>query len=163
MKRAIQLILLMVSLPLLASAQTSEYSRGLGYAYFSPGVTSPSSVTWAHVGVGGEGFFTKYLGAGAEVGYLTPIRSFSDGVGTLSPNFVVRFRAKDEHNKIEPFVTSGYILFFRNGHANGYNFGGGVNYWLKDHIGLRFEFRDNVWTSGGVIHYLGFRIGATFR
>lgn len=163
MKRAIQLIFLMVSLPLLASAQTNEYSRGLGYAYFSPGVTSPSTVTWAHVGAGGEGFFTKYLGAGAEVGYLTPIRSFSDGVGTLSPNLVVRFRAKDEHNQLEPFATGGYTLFFRSGHASGYNFGGGVNYWLKDHIGLRFEVRDNVWTSGGVIHYLGFRIGVTFR
>jgi hypothetical protein len=81
----------------------------------------------------------------------------------LSPNLVVRFRAKDEHNRVEPFVTGGYTLFFRWGAANGFNFGGGVNYWLKDHIGLRFEVRDTVWTSGGLIHYLGFRIGVTFR
>jgi hypothetical protein len=65
MKQAIQLIIFMVSLPLLASAQTNEYSTGLGYAYFSPGVTSPSSVTGAHIGAGGEGFFTRHLGVGA--------------------------------------------------------------------------------------------------
>ena len=30
----------------------------------------------------------------------------------------------------------------------GLNFGSGVNYWLKDRVGLRFEFRDNVWAPG---------------
>ena len=163
MRRAMQLALLMISLPLLGSSQTRDYSNGLGYAFFSPGVTSPGTVTWAHMGVGGDGFFTKYVSAGAEVGYLTPIQNFSGGIGTLSPNLVVRFRAKDEHNRLEPFATGGYTLFFRTGHANGLNFGGGVDYWVKDHVGLRFEVRDNVWTLGAAIHYIGFRVGVTFR
>jgi len=163
MKRLIRTLFLLASLPLLASAQSSDYSKGHGYAYFAPGVSSPSSVTYAHVGGGGEGFFTRYIGAGADLGYLTPIRSWSDGIGTLSPNLVARFRAKDKNNKLEPFVTGGYTLFFRSGTASGFNFGGGVNYWLKDHVGLRFEVRDNVWTQYATIHYVGFRVGVTFR
>ena len=163
MRRLVGTILVLVSLPLLAAAQTDEFSRGHGYAYFAPSVTSPSSVTWAHMGGGGEGFFTRNLGAGAEMGYLTPMQSWSSGVGTFSPNFVVRFRAKDGNNKIEPFVTGGYTLFFRSGADSGFNFGSGVNYWLKDRVGLRFEVRDNVWTQGGTVHYVGFRIGVTFR
>ena len=163
MKRGTQLALLMMAMSLLGSAQTKEYSKGDGYAFFSPGVTSPGTVTWGHLGGGGEGYFSRYLGVGAEVGYLAPMQSFSSGIGTLSPNVVARFRAKDERNKVEPFATGGYTLFFRSGHANGFNFGGGVNYWLKDHVGLRLEVRDNVWTLGETVHYVGFRVGVTFR
>ncbi len=114
MKRLISTLLVLVFLPVLASAQASDYSKGHGYAYFAPGASSPSSVAYAQVGAGGEGFFTRNLGAGVELGYLTPMRSWSDGVGTLSPNLVARFRAKDENHKLEPFVTGGYTLFFRS-------------------------------------------------
>jgi len=124
------------------------------------------SAAIAHVGAGGEGFFTKNLGLGADVGYLTPMRSWSDGIGTFSPNFVARFRAKSDENKVEPFVTGGYTRFFGDGSANGVNFGGGTNYWFKDHVGLRFEVRDNVMIPPSMdltVHHVGFRIGLTFR
>jgi hypothetical protein len=91
------------------------------------------------------------------------MRSFSGGVGTLSPNFVARLRAKDKKNKLEPFVTGGYTLFARAGTSSGLNFGGGVNYWFKNHAGLRLELRDNVWTSHVTVHYVDFRVGVTFR
>jgi len=163
MKRLISTLVVLVFLPALGFAQASDYSKGHGYAYFAPGASSPSSVAYAHLGAGGEGFFTRNLGAGVELGYLTPMRSWSDGIGTLSPNIVARFRAKDKNHKLEPFVTGGYTLFFRSATASGVNFGGGVNYWFNDNVGLRLEFRDNVWTLNAPIHYVDFRVGVTFR
>jgi len=162
MKRTFGLLLLVSALSPWVSAQDKTYSEGHGYAFFAPGGTSPSAVALAHVGVGAEGFFTRYLGFGMEGGYVTPIRHWSYGIGTFSPDFVVRFRAKDKTHKIEPFVAGGYTLFFRSGTANGFNYGVGVNYWVKNRLGLRFEVRDNVWTSGGVLQHIGFRIGVTF-
>jgi len=138
--------------------------------YFAPGVSSPGSTAMAHVGGGGEGFFTKNLGAGVDVGYLTPMRSWGDGVGTFSPNLVARFPSGSRGGKVEPLLTGGYTLFFRGGggKGHGFNFGGGLNYWFKDRIGLRFEVRDNVGveTSRGfdsTHHFVGFRIGLAFR
>jgi hypothetical protein len=163
MKPMISTLFVLALMPALGLAQASDYSKGHGYAYFAPGASSPSSVAYAHLGAGGEGFFTRNIGAGVELGYLTPMQSWSDGIGTLSPNLVARFRAKDKNHKLEPFVTGGYTFFFRSGTASGVNFGGGVNYWFKDNVGLRLEVRDNVWTQYATIHYVGFRVGVTFR
>ncbi len=163
MKRCVILMCVLMILPMTALAQGGDYSKFDGYAFFAPGFSSPSTRTLAHVGGGGEGFFTRNLGAGAELGYLTPMSSWGDGIGTLSPNVVYRFRAADASNKLEPFVTGGYTLFFRSGTANGFNVGGGANYWLKDHLGLRFELRDNVNVQNATIPYFGFRVGVTFR
>jgi hypothetical protein len=88
---------------------------------------------------------------------------WSLGVGALSPNLVARFRAKDEGNRLEPFVTGGYTLFFRSGTTNGANFGGGVNYWFKNRVGLRFEVRDTLSVEVRTVHFVGFRVGVTFR
>ena len=120
----------------------------------------------AHLGGGGEGFFTRHLGAGADVGYVAPFESFSDGTGTFSPNIVARFKPKTAENKVEPFVTGGYTLFFRSGTVSGANFGGGVNWWFKERVGLRLEVRDDVMIPGGDVattHFVGFRVGFTFR
>ncbi|HUU13422.1 MAG TPA: outer membrane beta-barrel protein [Terriglobia bacterium] len=169
MKQLIGTILLIGLLPLFAAAQDSEYSKGQGYVYFAPGFAAAEGETGkgvAHIGGGGEGFFTRNLGLGADVGYLVPFEAFSDGIGTFSPNFVARFRAKSDKNKVEPFVTGGYTLFFRQGSANEVNFGGGANWWFKERVGLRIELRDNVMIPGGDVtttHFVGLRIGVTFR
>lgn len=169
MKQLVTTAAWIMFLPFLAAAQDSDHSKGHGYAYFAPGAMVQTGcgecdrLATAHVGGGGEGFLTRNLGVGADLGYLTPTRSWGDGIGTFSPNFVVRFRAKDNDNRVEPFVTGGYTLFFRSGTANGFNVGGGVNYWFKECVGLRLELRDNVWTEFGTVHYVGFRIGVTSR
>jgi hypothetical protein len=169
MKGVLLALLLVALVPMWASAQASEYSKGHGYVYFAPGLAGAqgeTGMTTAHIGGGGEGFFTRNLGLGADVGYLAPFESFSDGIGTCSPNFVARFRAKNGGNKVEPFVTGGYTLFFRSGMDNGVNFGGGVNYWFREHVGLRFELRDSAMIPGegrATTHYAGLRIALTFR
>lgn len=166
MKLLLGTILLIGLLPLLAAAQDSKYSRGHGYFYVAPGVrTAPYAKprSTIQVGGGGEAFFTRHLGLGADLGGLKV--SGADWLGTLSPNFVARFRAKDDENKVEPFVTGGYTLFFRSGTVSGYNFGGGINYWFRDRVGVRFEARDSVWVASDApdLHLVGFRIGVTFR
>jgi hypothetical protein len=162
MRRLAGTLLVMVSLPLLAAGQTAVQPKAHGYFFFAPGVTTPGSTGTAHFGGGGEGLIYKGLGVGAELGYLAPWRSFASGIGTFSPNVSYHFLPKQDR-KLEPFVTGGYTLFFRSGTANGFNFGGGINYWLKDSIALRFAVRDNVWTKYATGHHVGFRIGVTFR
>ena len=164
MKTTALATLILALVPCLAQAQTSDESKGHGYVYFAPGVTAPEGEGTIHIGGGGEGFFSRYVGAGADVGYVAPYSSFSDGIGIFSPNVVARFRPKGKENKVEPFVTGGYSLFFRDGTANGANLGGGVNWWFKERIGLRFEIRDSVLiNTEETVQLIGFRIGLTFR
>lgn len=61
-----------------------------------------------------------------------------------------------------PFVTGGYSLRIRAGVASAFNFGGGVNYWFKDRVGLRLEFRDHI-SHSDLNYFYGFRIGLAFR
>jgi hypothetical protein len=141
-----------------AKFSASHLRVALGQAEASAGM--------AHLGGGGERFFTCNLGVGADLGYLTSTEQFSGGFGTFSPNFVARFPHQSSDGKVEPFLTGGYTLFFRSGTANGLNFGGGLNYWFKERIGLRFEVRDNVMIPPGgdsTSHFVGFRIGLAFR
>ena len=59
MKRMIGTILLVGFLPLLASAQTNDYSKGHGYVYVAPGVaTEWENAKTVQVGAGGEWFFS---------------------------------------------------------------------------------------------------------
>jgi hypothetical protein len=164
MNRILPALIFLMLASSIALAQSNGESRGNGYVYFAPGVTTPGGRGTMHIGAGGEGFFNRYVGAGLDAGYVAPYESFSDGIGTLSPNFVARFRPKTQDNKVEPFVTGGYTLFFRSGTANGANVGGGVNWWFKEHVGMRFEVRDNIMIeSSETAHFVGFRFGLTFR
>ena len=163
MKRAILVTLILALVPCLGQAQSSDYSKGHGYGYFAPGVSSGGAGTM-HFGGGGERYFGRHVGVGVEAGYLSPLGSFSEGIGTFSPDVVARFLPKSSENKVEPFVNGGYSLFFREGAVHGANVGGGVNWWFKDRLGLRFEVRDNFAAiEGDTVHLVGFRIGLTFR
>lgn len=155
------LLLALVSIP--GMAQTSDEHKGQGYVFFAPGTTSPEAIGTMHFGGGGEALVYKGLGLGGEVGYLAPWRSMGDGMGTFSPDVSYHFRPRSGEQKLVPFVTGGYTLFFRSGTANGFNFGGGVNYWFREHLGLHLEFRDNVSTTDATVHWLGFRVGLAFR
>jgi hypothetical protein len=140
-----------------AWAQGTEH-RGQGYGFFAPGVSSGRSTGFAHAGVGGE-VLIKRVGIGGEAGYLAPWRYLSEGIGVASVNGSFNLKP----GRISPFVTGGYTLFFRSGTASGYNFGGGVHYWLRDRVGLRFEVRDNAVPDYYDQHFVGFRIGVVFR
>ncbi len=166
MIRLMGIVLLFELLPLTAAAQNSEYSKQDGYFYIAPGVRTAlhtDTVRAIQAGGGAEGFVTPHLGAELDLGALKA--SDALWLGVFSPNFVARFRVRNVENKVEPFVTGGYTVFFRSGSASGYNFGGGFHYWFSRHVGLRFEARDSVWVTLGApdLHFVGFRIGMAFR
>ena len=67
---------------------------------------------------------------------------------------------------VPPIITGGYTLGFRGGSENLYNFGGGIDYWPKQHVGLRFDVRDHVLPSAccdATAHFLVFRVSLLGR
>ena len=140
------------------SAQV-PYPKGSGYVFIAPGAISSATPT-LHFGGGGDVLVYEGLAVGAEVGYLAPVESLGDGFGVFSANLSYYFARRQR--RLVPFVTGGYSLAFRSGTASGGNFGGGVEYWLRDHVGLRFEFRDHVFSSDSP-HFYGFRFGVAFH
>jgi hypothetical protein len=43
------------------------------------------------------------------------------------------------------------------------NFGGGIEWWIRERKGLRLEFRDHRMGEATNLYYLDFRIGFEFR
>lgn len=149
-----------------SSAQPSKSDRrGYGYVFAAPGVVTDGDYGTAtlHFGVGGEGLIKGGFGVGGEIGGLAPVESFSSGFGVLSAGANYHFLNASKSGKVVPFVNGGYTMFFREGVANGGHFGGGVNYWFKERVGLRFEVRDHIVAEASGTHFLGFRFGLTFR
>lgn len=142
-------------------AQEPTY-RGQGYLFFAPGAITGggASVGTFHFGGGGEGFLYRGFAAGAEIGYVAPWKSGRSGIGLLSLD--ASFHVKRTRS-LSPFLAGGYSLGFRSGHFNAFNYGGGINWWLGEHTGVRLEFRDHIPTQTTEVHYFGFRIGFAFR
>lgn len=149
--------------PAIVTNQSGGEKRAQGFVFFGPGATSGSSSTFVNFGGGGEGFLKGGLSVSGEIAGYTPAKSFDEGFGILSGDAGYHFLKASQSGKLVPFVSGGYSLFFRSETANGINFGGGVNYWLKDHIGLRFEIRDHLVVESPDTHFIGFRFGMTFR
>ena len=64
----------------------------------------------------------------------------------------------------QPFVTAGYSNFFTlTGHTNLANLGGGLNYWYKDHFGIKLEVLDHFRGAPDSVNYLEFRLGFNFK
>ena len=164
MLRIFQVIFCLVLISTFAAAQTTDGHRAQGYVFAGAGGTAPDGVgATLNFGVGGEGLIYKGLGAGGEIGYLTPARTPSDGFGILSANGSYHFINASSSGRLVPFVTGGYSFFFRSGFANGVNAGGGINYWFRERMGLRVEFRDQIVPGGRAVHLVGVRIGLSFR
>jgi len=154
-------ILLVVLLPLAATAQSKD-RRGQGYFFIAP-TTTTAGVFGLHIGGGGEGLLYKGLGVGGEIGYLGASRELSRGIGVLSPNVSYNFMKASKSGKFAPFVTGGYTLLVGSDALHAVNVGGGMNWWFKDHLGLRLEFRDHAALQFGSTHIFGVRIGLAFR
>jgi hypothetical protein len=156
---------IIIGLAFLTAASVSAQSSH-GYAFVAPGGFSVAGFTEAtlHGGGGFEAIVVRrWVGVGAEVGWLGPMERIGSGVGVLSPNGYFHF-AGDRLRGIDPFATAGYTMFFRSGTESLFNFGGGLNWWFRDGIGLKFEIRDHVNPERTrSVHYWGFRFGVTFR
>jgi hypothetical protein len=136
--------------------------HGQGYLFIGPGmyIGFVDSIAILHVGGGGEALVYEGLGLGAEAGAIGALQESRGGLGLFSVNGSYHL---SRQRKISPFLTGGYSSVSGNGQRNLVNFGGGVNYWLRERMGLRLEFRDHVYADGTGRQLLGFRVGFAFR
>jgi hypothetical protein len=141
---------------------SARMHRAQGYIFAAPGayVGYSDSVATLHVGGGGEALVYRGLGVGAEIGAIGALEESGGGLGLFSVNGSYHFGQK---GKIVPFLTGGYSVVGGNGTRNLANFGIGVNYWLRERIGIRLEFRDHFYLDGAGRQLRGFRIGFAFR
>ncbi|MBS1789357.1 MAG: hypothetical protein JST85_16650 [Acidobacteria bacterium] len=148
-----------------SSARSGSDHRGYGYIFVAPGIATDTDFGTAtlHFGGGGEGLIKGGFGVGGEIGGLAPTENFSEGFGVFSAGANYHFLNASQSGKVVPFVNGGYTMFFRNSVANGGHFGGGVNYWFKERVGLRFEIRDHIVAEIPSTHFIGFRFGLAFR
>jgi hypothetical protein len=143
-----------------AAAQSSS-----GYVYFAPGgiTTSGQTAMTFQMGVGGDFVTGKGIGLGVEIGAVGPRQNFISGaLGVLSPNPSYHFM-RGKQRKIDPYITGGYTMFFRGAIENLFDFGAGANYWFASKVGLKVEFRDQVYTQAMTAQFWGLRLGLAFR
>ncbi len=161
------------------SAQTTTTR---GFAVVGPGTVSGGGGTTLHL-AGGGGTTLHLAGGGEvlfkgvgplfEVGFLGPTSYLSEGLGVFSLNGIYHVRAgRDSGNAVSPFVTAGYSMFFRDGHANFWNAGGGLDWWVGRKIGVRVELRDQIrhesytspyYSYSRTWHFWNVRTGIVFR
>ena len=150
--------LLLLAVALTAATATAQTH---GYVFVAPGLGNGGgdSAAIVHLGIGGEAVLPMGIGAGAEVGFLG--RTSFDVLGTASINGYYHFK----HDRPwAPFVTAGYSNFFTlTGHTNLANLGGGLNYWYKDHFGIKLEVLDHFRGAPDSVNYLEFRLGFNFK
>jgi hypothetical protein len=169
MLKAMFAILIMMLAPSPAAAQLpGSYVYGFGGAVVVP---KSAYTRWngdfVHVGGGGEGRITDRFALGGEVGVLKPTTNqyaITTGLVTVTPAWY--FIRRGSKSKLDPFVDGGLSLLFGGGGAGGgFHYGGGLNYWLRRRVGLRFEFRDHIWSpeSGESVHLVEFRTGIIVR
>lgn len=165
MRRVLLTIVCSMVMAIAVKAQGPAEHRGYGYGFAAPGasVGDGGSTGTLHLGVGGERLVYKGLGVGGEVGYIGSMTEMSSGLGVGSANASYQFPNSGSGGKLTPFVTGGYSLAFRSDVANGFNVGGGVNYWFKERVGLRIEVRDHVFPEFRNMNLIGVRVGITFR
>jgi hypothetical protein len=164
MKKLIALFIVLMPVLSYAQAPTQKERASYGYAFTGVMVPSNGGEPGLHAGIGGEGIIYKGFGVGGEIGY---IRSFGSepnyGVGILSVNPSYHFMNVSKSRKLVPFATGGFSLILNSDSPFAANIGGGVTYWLKDRIGVRFEVRDQIPIYSGGGHYPSFRVAITFR
>jgi hypothetical protein len=150
----------------LLSSSASAQVAPAGYVFGAPGqvYAAGDAATTFHFGGGAEVRAANGLAGGAEIGFLGPTSSFADGVGVFNANGSYYFQGGTKSSRTVPFVSGGYSLLFRDGHINGWNVGGGIEYRLRTRLALRFDVRDQIHSEGGeTAHFVGFRMGISFR
>lgn len=142
-------------------AQSQPERRGYGYVY--AGAIGGDNGSGFTAGGGGDGLVYKGVSVGADLAVLSPGSRWGRSFGAAALNGGYHFINASADGKWVPFVTGGPVAFFGDGVGIGFNAGGGVNYWFKERLGARFEFRAHVPGNSDLQAFYGFRVGVTFR
>jgi hypothetical protein len=155
------------ALAVLLTAGTCFGQHSTGYLFAGPvGISNSIYTRWqgtmVHVGGGGENSIGEHFTIGGEAGALFPSTEFGRPAALLSVNPAVYFRGGRQ--RIDPFITGGAGVLTSGGAAFLWNIGGGLNYWIGRHFGIRAELRNNIWPAEGInMHLVGARFGIAFR
>jgi len=138
-----------------------------GYAFIAGRSTTPAT---ASAGAGGEIFVYHGLAAGGDVG--TTLGN-PDGKLTMSMGYVAyHFLCCRAKNKVEPFASLGVGYLVGDINTHGINYqdffiagpdrvftspSGGVTFWPKKRVGVRFEVRHYAYTvsNGALLNVAG--------
>jgi len=182
MKKLIGTMAWLFLIPMLGSAQKADHPPlWQGYGFVGAGTRGMTPTA----GFGVEVYLFKGLGVGAEVGGtgLTGDPNKMTGVGSADLSY--HFFPKKIRGDAAPFVGGGYTVFFGHnthtgtgwgGHkplmTQGFNVGGGVDFFASKHVGVRLDARYHG-HGGRILNYVlpnvdqfsfvAFRIGVTFR
>jgi opacity protein-like surface antigen len=189
MKKFITTAVLLFMVPALAAAQTADQSpRGQLYI-FAGDATHQMGLT---AGFGGEVYISHGLGVGLEAGttgFNTSTNGNPNWIGLGSLDLSYHLFPRHSEHRLAPFVSGGYTNFFGQdtcsglggclatdkygpNYTNGYNVGGGTDFLMTRHLGLRLEVRYYghggriLWPSfpnDAQLNFVAFRIGLTFR
>jgi hypothetical protein len=133
------------------------------HGYVVQGFGRVDSNAFAHTAFGGHGSVWKGVTIGGEIGAGYGVTGrYPPAIGFANFSGGYHFTAGRKDTKLDPFVMAGPTLAFRNGAGRGWHFGAGVNYWIKERLGIRAEFRTNT-ISSDLNTWPQFRIGVTFR
>ncbi|MBI2817264.1 MAG: hypothetical protein HYX72_10020 [Acidobacteria bacterium] len=158
----------------LGQAQEFEAPRRLGYVFLAPGRDSSGwKKTTVHAGAGGGLMFYKGLGLNVETGALFHPANTEARTTLTSFGGSYHFLSDQSSRKIVPFVVAGYSYAANSTMPNMHmvNFGGGVDYWFRENLGLRLEVRDHfspkaypngTFFPSAPVHFLGYRIGVVW-
>lgn len=176
MDKVLATMALVVFLPLVALPQDTDHQyHGQGYGVYGVGaVTSTlnrnNQPVVQEVGFGGEGFVFKGLGMGGELAWVH-WGAYDNQAWLPSVDVSYHVLGNRARARVDPFGLFGASVYVPTMHGDrgdaAKNFGGGVNFWVKPHLALRFEFRTtvnrDVYEFGPGNPYLAFRFGVTFR
>ena len=136
----------------------------LPFIFAGPGGIS-RSMGMLHLGTGWERIARTGFGAGGEITYVSFVPGgFDGGMGIFSANAV--YDDVNSDRRFTPFFSGGYTLMLGGGIGNAINFGGGFNYWSRNDLALRVEFRDHMPLYEGWIenvHMWSVRVGCTWK
>lgn len=144
MKRFFVLLALAAMLCVAAAAQGRDAYNAVGALGFGFGGRSDSGTDFGKLmsfAGAGEGFVWKGLALGGDGQFVWQRDNSDTNFGLLSIGPSYHFDDRENPRKVVPFVTGGYGLAFRNDALSLFQLGGGVTWWPKSRVGLRFEYR----------------------
>ena len=160
MRRSMIAVLLLIVASGVASAQTRREPVAWISFFTGGGAISGSGPTLTFLG--DEATFRVYKGLGIGTDGASGWEPDRGKTFVLfSGNLSYHFKRSD---KVGPFITGGYSTIFRNGtREDGANFGAGIKYWFRDHLGLHAELRNHILTGQGRRDLFEVRVGIAMR
>lgn len=151
-----------------SAQQPGRYVFGVGGPVFVPeSAFSRWNGTLVYLGGGVESRIGNNFAMGGERRALSKITSgggYTAGMAAATPAF--HFMAKDSPSKFDPFINGGVSVMFNTGSVSlpMALFGGGLNYSVSPRLGMRFEYRDHVWSPEAEewVQLAAFRVGMVY-